>query len=291
MNYVSFADESYSEKGFKSIATFSLKSDNLQQINLTLKALLKESNVKEFKWQKLKDARYRCCAKKLIDAVWRLIETDDARVDVITWDINDSRHKIKERDDSANYERMFYHLHSNSLKRRPKSSIWQIYPDEGVGVNWDIVSQCIHASGQRRERVDLPLFATSFVDDPYYKIIAVKEIQSHEEPCCQIADLFAGMSIFSQTEYHLYEKWDEFTKPKLPLFPQEEPEMSRAQKERFPILQYFNQGCKERRLGVSLKRQLRLHTPDPKNPINFWHYVPQHEMDKAPKKDRVTKQY
>lgn len=63
MQYVSFADESYSDEGFKSIATFSLKSDNLSQINLKLKKLLEESSVKEFKWQKLKNAkhRYHCC--------------------------------------------------------------------------------------------------------------------------------------------------------------------------------------------------------------------------------------
>jgi hypothetical protein len=80
MEYISFADESYSSEGnFKSIAAFSLKSDNLSQVNLNLKNLLKESNVNEFKWQKLKDARYKSCAHKLIDFVWELIHTCDAR--------------------------------------------------------------------------------------------------------------------------------------------------------------------------------------------------------------------
>ncbi|MCG9891614.1 MAG: hypothetical protein MH252_11125 [Thermosynechococcaceae cyanobacterium MS004] len=285
MQYVSFADESYSrDSGFNSIAAFSLRSDNLPQINSNLNTLLEESNVGEFKWQKLKDAKYRFCAQKLIDAVWELIETDDARVDVVIWNINDSRHQIRNRDDIANYERMFYHLHSNALKRRPKSLIWKIYPDEGVGVNWEVVTQCIDARGQRRELFHLPLFG-SFFSDPHYCIADCKEVQSHTEPCCQIADLFAGLSIFSRTHYDLYEKWCEFTNPSLPLFPGEQPQLSRAEEHRFPILQYFDHGCKSRKLGVSLKSNRYLQTPNPNNPINFWHYMPQHEMDTAPTKN------
>lgn len=287
MQYVSFADESYSDQGLKSIATFSLRSDNLEQINLKLKELLNESNVREFKWQKLKDAKYRFCAFKLIDAVWDLIQTDDARVDTIIWDINDSRHQVSNRDDIANYGRMFYHLHSNSLKKRPRLSTWKIYPDEGVGVDWDVVARCIDARGRRRERVTLPLFTTNFFDDPHYSIIDFKEVQSHQEPCCQIADLFAGISIFSRVHYDLYEQWLESTEPNLPLFPQERPNITNSQEERFTVLKYLDQGCKNRRLGVSLKTNRYLQTPHPKNPINFWHYTPQHEMDKAPTKNTV----
>lgn len=286
MHYVSFADESYSSDGFQSIAAFSLKSDNLEQISFDLRNILDNSSVKEFKWQKLKDAKYEFCAKKLIDAVWKLIQTDDARIDVVVWDINDSRHNVKGRDDIANYGRMFFHLHSNTLKRRSKSLTWDLFPDEGVGVDWDIVSQCIDASGQRREFVNLPLLG-SFFSDPHYSIASLKEVKSHEEPCCQIADLFAGMSIFSRTHYERFEKWCEYTSPSLSLFPGERPQVTRAEEHRFPILQYFDQGCKNRRLGVSLKSKKYLQTLNPNNPINFWHYIPQHEMDKAPTKYSV----
>lgn len=283
MHYISFSDESYSNDRFRSIASLSLKSNNLTQISSDLKKLLDNSSVNEFKWQKLKDAKYKFCAEKLINFVWNLIETDDARIDVVIWDINDSRHKVKKRDDTANYGRMFFHLHSNALKRRPKSLTWDLFPDEGVGIDWSIVSQCVDARGQHREFVDLPLLG-SFFSDPHYSIANLKEVKSHEEPCCQIADLFAGMSIFSRTHYDLYEKWHEYTVPSLPLFPVVKPQMTRAEEHRFPILQYFDQGCKSRKLGVSLKSKRYLQTPNPNNPINFWHYIPQHEMDKAPTK-------
>ncbi|MCT7973665.1 DUF3800 domain-containing protein [Laspinema olomoucense] len=286
MQYVSFADESYLD-GFKSIAAFSLKSDNLSQINLEFNALLSESNVREFKWQKLKDAKYRFCAEKLIDIVWKLINTDEARVDVIMWDINDSRHKIKHRDDSANYGRMFYHLHKYSLKRRPESSTWKLYPDEGVSVDWDTVNECLSAHGQQRNCISLPLFE-SYFSGTHYTIADFQEVKSHKEPCCQVADLFAGMSLFSRTNYDVYEKWCDFTSPILSLFPNEKPKMTNAQNERFLVLQYFDEGCKTRNLGVSLKKNRCLQTPNPKNPINFWFYRPQHEMDKAPTKKKVN---
>ncbi len=254
---------------------------------MKLKELLNESNVKEFKWQKLKDAKYRFCAIKLINAVWDLIQSDDARVDTIIWDTNDSRHQVSNRDDIANYGRMFYHLHSNSLTKRPRLSTWKIYPDEGVGVDWDVVARCIDARGRRREQIDFPLFATKFFDDPYYRITDFKEVKSHEEPCCQIADLFAGISIFSRIHFNLYEQWLESTELSLALFPQERPNITNSQGERFEVLKHLDQGCKTRRLGVSLKTNRYLQTPDPKNPINFWHYTPQHEMDKAPTKKTV----
>jgi len=282
MRYVSFADESYLGD-FKSIAAFSLRENNLDEVNLELNDLLRESNVKEFKWQKLKNAKYEHCARKIIDSVWKLISKEDARIDVITWNIKDSRHDIKKRDDTANYGRMFFHLHSKSLKRRPKLSEWRLYPDEGVGIDWPSVQSCLNAVGQRRDRVELSLLGT-FFSDPYYRIHTLREVKSHEEPCCQVADLFAGMSVFSRVHYSTYEKWREYKEPSLPLFTVEEPSTTGAERARFPVLQYLDQGCKSRKLGVSLKTKRYLNTPNPANPINFWPYTPQHEMDKAPTK-------
>jgi hypothetical protein len=52
--------------------------------------------------------------------------------------------------------------------------------------------------------------------------------------------------------------------------------------ERFQVLYEFDGGCKNRKMGVSLKTFGGLKTLDPRRPINFWWYEPQHEMDKAP---------
>jgi hypothetical protein len=283
MDYISFADESYASHRFKSIATFSFKADCLDGVNSDITNILRESNIEEFKWEKLKTAKYRHCAEKMIDAVWKFVNT----VDVIIWDTHDSRHNIKKRDDMQNYGRMFFHLHSKSLQRRPKMSKWQICPDEGVGIDWNIVGQCLSAVGKQRDFVDLSLFK-GFFTSPHYTIDKshLTEIKSHEQPCCQIADLFAGLSIFSRTNYDNYEKWMDYTTPTLHLFPREQPEISNAEENRFPVLKKFYTGCKDKKLGVGLEKKRYLYTRDPKNPINFWHYTPQHDEDKAPTKNK-----
>jgi len=51
------------------------------------------------------------------------------------------------------------------------------------------------------------------------------------------------------------------------------------------IMNDFNALCKSNKLGVSLKSSKGFKTFDPKNPINFWFYVPQSDEDQAPTSD------
>ncbi len=60
--------------------------------------------------------------------------------------------------------------------------------------------------------------------------------------------------------------------------------LSKSDQERCCVLYEFNNKCKNKKLGVSLKINRGLKTFDAKNPINFWWYEPQHEADKAPRK-------
>ena len=72
--------------------------------------------------------------------------------------------------------------------------------------------------------------------------------------------------------------------PSLGLFLNDDPVMSNREINRFELLNYFNNCCKKEKLGVSLDSFCCLCTRNPKYPINFWHYEPQHEQDKAPTK-------
>ena len=63
-----------------------------------------------------------------------------------------------------------------------------------------------------------------------------------------------------------------------------EDESSKADKIRFDLIRLFDLRCKKLKLGVSIHTNCCLWTPDKNNPINFWNYEPQHEMDKAPMK-------
>jgi hypothetical protein len=283
MDFVTYADESYIVDRYRSIATFSLLAASLSEVNIHLRALLNESNVSEFKWQKLKEAKYRFCAQKLVDAVFSFITQHKARIDVLIWDTHDSRHSVPNRDDTANFERMFFHLHSGALRRRPKNAEWGIYPDERLGIDWTTIAQCLKASGKHREFIDMPLFG-SFFPDPHYKIVEFHQVKSHEHPCCQVADLFAGLAVFSKTHYGAFRKWADKDTPTLELFNDEKVKVSNSEEDRFRILKYFNSGCKQRKLYVSLKTFSCLYTYNPEYPLNFWPYQPQHEMDKAPRK-------
>ena len=284
MNFIAYSDESYSTaERYRSIATFSFAMDYHQQIRSELFSILKESEVSEFKWNKLKDAKYRFCALKFIEAAIGFVGKHDARIDVLIWDTHDSRHRIPGRDDTANFERMFFHLHNQALKRRCRNARWRIYPDRRLDIDWETVALCLQAVGKRIEVIELPLLS-SFFADSYYQIQDFSEMESHEHPCCQVADLFAGLAVFSKTHYELFRNWNKQHIPNLNLFENEDLSLSNRELNRFEVLKHLNDCCKSKKLGVSLDTFGCLCTPNPHYPINFWHYEPQHDQDKAPSK-------
>jgi hypothetical protein len=257
--------------------------DSHRQIRSELLAILKESDVTEFKWHKLKDAKYRFCALKFIEAVMGFLGKHDARIDILIWDTHDSRHRILQRDDTANFERMFFHLHSQALKRRPRNVSWEIYSDRRLDIDWYTIAQCLRTVGRKEEYIEMPLLG-EFFSDQYYHIEKFHEVESQEHPCCQVADLFAGLAVFSKTHYRLYKQWTKKGMPSLGLFQENGLTTTNREVNRFEVLRHLNECCKKRKLGVSLDTFSCLCTPNPRYPINFWHYEPQHDQDKAPTK-------
>ncbi len=283
MNYIAYTDESYIDgERYRSICSFSFVKEAIEDINNNLLEILKESGVNEFKWQKVKDAKYRFCANKLVNFIVNSLHKYNTRIDVVIWDTFDSRHTIPNRDDDANFERMFFHILSNSMKRRMPKSNWSIYPDERMGIDWKIIHDCLKSVGHRQEYIRSPLFG-DFFKDPYYNVEDFKEIDSQLFPCCQVSDFFAGISVFSKNSYDKYSQWKANQLPSL--FKQESPKLSNREKFRFEVMDNLNIQCKKRGLGVSLETNRCFSTPNPINPINFWYYKPQHEMDKAPTKN------
>ena len=121
MRYTVFTDESYiSAERYRSISAFSFPKAFENNINESLRWILSDSSVNEFKWKKLGNAKYRFCAEKLINYLLENIFTKKLRVDVIVWDTHDSRHKIIGRDDTSNFERMFFHLMKNLMTKKGK---------------------------------------------------------------------------------------------------------------------------------------------------------------------------
>jgi len=282
MEYLVFSDESYiTAERYRSIGAFSFPKYLMYEIENCLSQILKDSNVSEFKWEKLKNAKYRFCGIKLYKYVCQNLYPKKFRIDVIIWDTHDSRHKIEDRDDIANFERMFFHLMKNLMTRRERNSSWYIFPDKRMEINWLTIQDCLVHVGKWKEHFNSQLFKSEF-SEQFFQIKQFDQVDSHKEPCIQIADYFAGLAVFSKNHYEKYELWCEHQNPQKSLFDIPEIRLSNSERERFRILKDFDDYCKKKKLGVSLKEKRCLCTPDPNNPINFWYYIPQHQDDKAP---------
>lgn len=293
VTHAGFSDKSNWNKGrFRSLGLVTVSLAALDDLNGRLRQLLTESDVMEFKWQKLRQARERFAAEKMCDFAVDAALRQQLRVDVLVWDIQDSRHKIAGRDDIANLQRMYYHLFRNVLRLRwPDNAVWRLHPDEHTAMDWQTVQDCLEKVADSWE-VERSLFTKGQFHIRLRREFGLEEVMSvssYEHPLLQLADLFAGMAVFSRDQFDAYQVWlaASCSQPMLFEDGSEAPAASSRSRERFLVLRDFDQCCKKRRLGVSLKTKRGLWTPDPANPLNFWVYEPQHPEDTAPKKKVV----
>ena len=157
MEYIVFTDESYiTDSRYQSLSAFSFKKSYYLQVYTDIKEILKESNVDEFKWNKLSNAKYYFCAEKFCNYLLSGLTQYQFRIDTLVWDTHDTRHAVAGRDDHSNFGRMFFHLLNNSMKKRPKGSNWFIYPDTRGGINCATVHDCRRQTPARQ--IPIPTF-------------------------------------------------------------------------------------------------------------------------------------
>ena len=292
VTHIGFSDESNWNTGrFRSLGLVTMSKEHLGKLTQELKQLLADSGIKEFKWSKLKGARERFAAEKLCDFAIKYAHERLLRIDVLVWDIQDSRHNVQGRDDIANLQRMYYHLFRNVLRMRwPANAVWRLYPDEHTAMDWQSVEDYLSAVSTSVviERSLLTDGKLTVRLSREFGIEEIAETTSHDNPLLQVADLFAGLAVFSRDRFEEYQRWLEATSAQIRLFENELDGTNTSKRlvERFLVLQYFDAECKKRELGVSLKSKRGLWTPRPENPINFWFYKPQHPEDRAPRKER-----
>lgn len=291
VTHIGFADESNWNTGrFRSLGMVTLPMNFLEVMEREVRQLLRESQIREFKWKNLGGARERFAAEKLCQWTVEKACAGQLRVDVMVWDIKDRRHTIANRDDIANLERMYYHLFHNVLRARwPNDAVWKLCPDEHTALDMKTIKECLKNVSARENKINPSVFHREEFGISLRQEFGIEEIQevsSDKNPLIQIADLFAGLAVFSHNKYKDYQEWLNSTSPQLS-FPKENKDTgnpSGTSKERFCVLEEFDKMCKKRKLCVSLKTKQGLWTPDPKNPINFWIYESQHPKDKAPQK-------
>jgi len=257
VTHVGFADESNWNTGrFRSLGMVTLSLSHLESIEGEVRRLLNESGVQEFKWRNLRGARERFAAEKLCAFAVDKASAGQLRVDVLVWDIEDSRHKIPKRDDTANLGRMYYHLFRSVLRKRwPDNAIWRLHPDEHTAMDWETLQDFLE-----RKSVSIETNRSLFADNRFpsrlrrkFGIEEIRPVSSGGHPLLQIADLFAGLAVFSRDKYHEYNEWLQNNSGQRSLFDEANASSnpSRSSQERFTVLKQFDEACKRRSLGVS----------------------------------------
>jgi hypothetical protein len=256
-------------------------------------AVLRSAGLAEFKWEELRTACYRFAALALTDLALARAAAGALRVDVVVWDIADRRHAVPARDDLANLQRMYCFLFKNVLRLRwPDGSRWRLHPDEQTALAWREVADYLAAASAAAEAPDL--FSAGGFKRRLRREFAIEQIAplaSHACPLIQLADLFAGVAVFSRAEYAGYDQWQAAAGPQPRLLAEAEPArpLSNSARERCQVLHHLDARCKAHKLGVSLHTRRGLWTRQPRNPVNFWWYLPVHAGDVAPRKRRKAR--
>lgn len=245
----------------------------------------KEYGKREFKWYRAGPGH----GVALVDYFFH--RRDRMRVDVLIWDMEDSRHKqVRHRDDKADFARMYYHLLHSVLKLRwPDGARWLICPDQNDVVDWLTLEQCL---GWKSWAIEAGLShstdQTGALRD-FYNIQELRPVCSREYLLVQLADLFAGLGVYSYSAFDKYVQWKREREPTQSLFPQwdsglRRPRIKKTDRKRLPILHHVREEAGRWGLHVSLESKGGLYTWRPSEPLNFWLYTPQCASDKAPAK-------
>lgn len=286
-NHIAFSDDSGHEDGRYSslgLITFPLKHE--ESLCNELKTIFSSSSINdEFKWQNVRSAKYKFAAEKLHAFIFKHL--DKIRVDVLIWDMEDSRHKnISRRDDNANIGRMYYHLVQDVLSKRwGGNATWLWKPDTQSAIDWRTLGDCLVG---KKHKLEADLFGINETDFFKSKLKLIKVVESHKEIFVQVADYFAGLGSYSYGHFNKYKEWKKDQMAQQTLFGDTKTKQnwSNSEKMRFPLLDCFNDECKRRSLTVAFNSTGGLKTHDPLKPINFWFYKPQHPSDKAPLSNR-----
>jgi len=134
------------------------------------------------------------------------------------------------------------------MKKREKSSKWDIRADQRNGIDWNTIHDCLAAKGKQQE-FNSTMFG-SFFSDPYFFINSFQEECSKAEPLIQIAALFSGLAVFSKDKYCKYKKWQQ--QNATTLFEEEKVSFTNKEEYRFKILELLNNKCKSGKYGAVL---------------------------------------
>lgn len=248
--YAGYADETqYNVGRYRGVALVSAPLAYVPALAAEVARILAESGVGECKWEKVRSARTRFAAEKLLAWTVDTALAGQFTVDTLTWDAGAAVPASYQLPYLKKLHRMYAGLLAHSLAHRwPDGRPWVIHPDEQNALRWPVIA----AASPRIARLE--------------------PRPSAAEPLIQLADLFAGLAVFSRAGYDTYEQW-------LCLPPAERlasagtsaslQALSASDRQRCLLLDGFFLRCKLRLPGVSLRTSRGLRTYDPGRPITF----------------------
>lgn len=286
ITHLAFADESHWNTGrYRAIGLVTLEAQQQSNIERAIRNILMKQGVTgELKWSQIDRDRDRDAVLDLLGTATRLIAQDQLRVDVLIWDIEDSRHKVHGRDDLNNLQRLLYRICLVVLSDRwPDNARWALYPDQQDGVDWQALQRMLRLGIARRcrQRPRRLMGPAS-----YPRIVELSPVISTVTPIVMLADLFAGLATFAHEHWSAFRNWQQEQRGQisLPLAIEGDPASQTSKRTllRFAILDAVLTACRQHNLDSSLDTSRGLRTKDPACRLNFWFYRPQHSKDKAP---------
>lgn len=208
ITHCGFSDESsWNDGRYRSISMVTGTVDALKAMQSELDNVLGERNIKEFKWKDLKGEKKIQAAIQMFQIAGRYAAADECRIDTLIWDSQDTRHDVVGRDDLQNLGRMYYHLSRNVFhKKWPSNAVWMLLPDEHHEIHWGSLEQCLDAVSMKRTQLSFSVECGLGYRNAF-NIAEIKPVESQKYRLTQLADLFAGVSVFSWNNHVIFRSW------------------------------------------------------------------------------------
>lgn len=295
MTFSTYSDESgvFGHR-YQSIALISGQDGELTKLRDILQGIIRDRNLVELKFTEIsgyQSPRAIAARKFIKSSIKDFARYKKIRIDVLTWDTQDPRHNVPNRDDIANLEEMYYKVLKH-MAIKWNQARWNFYPDKNSKINWQGIKSYLNITRLRRSKYKQHTLLNLLESEQVIQFTDITQLDSFSEPLIQLADFFAGIARFTGEEGVQCVKWlasygnRKQLRMRQLLLNSHKEQTARRKGCRFQLVGELNQICKNCRMGVSLNKNKRLWTPDSNNPINFWNYVPQGEYDKAPSKKK-----
>ena len=277
--HAAFSDESRWNTGrYRSISLLTMRLGDQDALEQSLRNCMAGCAVAELKWTGRWSHSKTDAARATLDALASAAQGRRLRIDVLTWDIEDTRHDVEGRDDLLNLAVMYYHLYRNVFRSRwDSTAAWRLSPDRHGGLDWHELEEILGTGAP----TSASCFAGNLAQLPQYRVVDVRPVVALHNRLTQACDLLAGLAAFSWQESERYQHWRLCKTPTL--FPATvDVKYTKRDESRFRLIHH---------LRNKWKRWLQagtggLRTMDPALPVNFWLYRPQHSRDKAPARGR-----